>query len=48
MAIKSHKIALNTTAEQSVFFSKQCGYSRFAYNYALSDYQDATPTLESA
>ena len=41
MAIKSHKIALDTTAEQSVFFSKQCGYSRFAYNYALSDYQDA-------
>ena len=41
MAIKSHKIALDTTAEQSVFFSKQCGYSRLAYNYALSDYRDA-------
>ncbi len=40
MALKSHKIALDTTAEQSVFFSKQCGYSRFSYNYAVSDYQD--------
>ena len=40
MAIKSHKIALDTTAEQCLFFSKQSGYSRFAFNYALSDYTD--------
>ena len=41
MAIKSHKIALDTTTDQHIWFSKQSGYSRFAYNYALSDYQDA-------
>ncbi len=40
MAIKSHKIALDATAEQCTWFSQQCGYSRFAYNYALSDYKD--------
>ncbi len=40
MAIKSHKIALDTTTDQHIWFSKQSGYSRFAYNYALSDYRD--------
>ena len=40
MAIKSHKIALDTTANQHIWFSKQCGYSRFAFNYALSDFKD--------
>ena len=39
MAIRSHKIALDTTAVQRSWFSKQCGYARFAYNYALSDFK---------
>ncbi len=40
MAIKSHKIALDTTDEQRSWFSQQCGYSRFAYNYGLSDFKN--------
>ena len=39
MALKSHKIALDVTDEQRVWFSQQCGYARFAYNCALSDYK---------
>ena len=41
MAIRSHKIALDATDEQCTWFSQQCGYARFAFNYALSDYNDA-------
>ena len=41
MAIRSHKIALDATDEQCAWFSQQCGYARFAFNYALSDYNDA-------
>ena len=40
MAIRSHKIALDTVDEQCSWFSQQCGYSRFAFNYALSDFKD--------
>ena len=40
MAIRSHKIALDTTFEQRIWFSQQCGYARFAFNYALSDFKD--------
>ena len=40
MALKSHKIALDVTDEQRVWFSQQCGYARFAYNCALSDYKN--------
>ena len=39
MAIRSHKIALDTTIEQRSWFSQQCGYARFAFNQALSDYK---------
>ena len=38
--IKSHKIALDATAEQCAWFSQQCGYARFAFNAALSDFKD--------
>ena len=41
MAIRSYKIALDATDEQCAWFSQQCGYARFAFNYALSDYNDA-------
>ncbi len=40
MSLRSHKIALDTTDDQRSWFAKQCGYSRFAYNYALSDFKD--------
>ena len=41
MALKSHKIALRATDKQRVWFAQQCGYARFAYNYALSDFKDS-------
>ena len=40
MALRSHKIALDMTQDQRSWFAQQCGYSRFAYNYALSDFKD--------
>ncbi len=40
MALRSHKIALDTTQDQRSWFAQQCGYARFAYNYALSDFKD--------
>ena len=40
MSIRSHKIALDTTFEHRSWFSQQCGYARFAFNYALSDFKD--------
>ncbi|MCE2416252.1 transposase [Candidatus Poribacteria bacterium] len=38
--ILSHKIALDATDDQCVWFSQQCGYARFAFNHALSDYNN--------
>ena len=38
--IVSHKIALDATDDQCTWFSQQCGYARFAFNYALSDYNN--------
>ena len=38
--IVSHKIALEATDAQCTWFSQQCGYARFAFNYGLSDYND--------
>ena len=40
MAIRSHKIALDTTDEQRSWFSQQCGYARFAFYHALLDFKD--------
>ncbi len=39
MALKSHKIALRPTDAQRQWFAQQCGYARFAYNAALSDFK---------
>ena len=39
MALKSHKIALHPTNTQKTWFAQQCGYARFAYNAALSDFK---------
>ena len=36
---KTHKIALNPNNKQRRWFSQQCGYARFAYNHALSDFK---------
>ena len=37
--LKSHKIALRPTDAQEAWFAQQCGYARFAYNAALSDFK---------
>ena len=37
--IKTHKIALRPNREQIAWFYQQCGYARFAYNNALSDFK---------
>ena len=39
MALKSHKIVLRPTDAQKAWFAQQCGYARFAYNAALSDFK---------
>ena len=39
MAHKSHKIALRPNSVQEHWFYSQCGYARFAYNNALSDFK---------
>ena len=39
--IKTHKIALRPNREQVVWFYQQCGYAKFAYNTALSDFKAA-------
>ena len=39
MTYKTHKIALRPTKEQERWFHSQCGYARFAYNNALSDFK---------
>ena len=37
--IKTHKIALRPNREQITWFYQQCGYAKFAYNSALSDFK---------
>ena len=37
--IKTHKIALCPNRDQIAWFYQQCGYARFAYNNALSDFK---------
>ena len=37
--IKTHKIALNPNHDQIAWFYQQCGYAKFAYNAALSDFK---------
>ena len=39
MPYKTHKITLDPTFNQRRWFSQQCGYARFAYNQALSDFK---------
>ncbi len=39
MPYKTHKIALDPTYKQRRWFAQQCGYARFAYNSALSDFK---------
>ena len=39
MPYKTHKVALDPTFKQRHWFAQQCGYSRFAYNQALSDFK---------
>lgn len=37
--IKTQKITLNPNREQIAWFYQQCGYAKFAYNSALSDFK---------
>lgn len=37
--ILAHKIALDPTPEQAVYFARACGVSRFAYNWALAEWR---------
>ena len=37
--IKTHKITLNPNRDQIAWFYQQCGYAKFAYNSALSDFK---------
>ena len=37
--IKTHKIALDPNRDQIAWFYQQCGYAKFAYNNALSDFK---------
>ena len=46
MALRTHKIALRATNTQKRWFSQQCGYARFAYNYALSDFKSGLDSGE--
>lgn len=39
MPYKTHKIALAPTFRERRWFAQQCGYARFAYNHALSDFK---------
>ena len=39
MSLKTHKIALHVNAGQRAWFVQQCGYARFAYNAALTDFK---------
>lgn len=39
MAHKTHKIALRPNQAQVCWFQSQCGYARFVYNNALSDFK---------
>lgn len=37
--ILAHKIALDPNVEQAVYFARACGTARFAWNWALSEWQ---------
>jgi len=37
--IVAHKIALNPTTDQAVYFARACGVARFAFNWALAEWQ---------
>ena len=36
---RSHRIALKPTPEQEVLFGQHAGYARFAYNWAVGEFQ---------
>ncbi len=37
--VKAHKIRLNPTPEQEVYFRKACGTARFVYNWGLAEWK---------
>ena len=46
MALRTHKIALRPNAVQVRWFQSQCGYARFAYNNALTDFKSGLKSDE--
>jgi putative transposase len=40
-ATRSHKIELDPTCKQKVYFSKACGIARFTWNWALNKWEEA-------
>ena len=45
--IKTHKVALDPNREQIAWFYQQCGYAKFAYNNALSDFKTGLSVFRS-
>lgn len=39
--IRAHKIRLNPTPEQEIYFRKAVGISRFVYNWGLARWKEA-------
>ena len=39
LMLKSHRIALRPTLEQESLFLQHAGYARFAYNWAVAEFQ---------
>jgi len=37
--LRSHKIALDPNNKQATYFKKACGVARFAYNWALAEWE---------
>ena len=43
MTLLAHKIALEPTAAQRLYFARAAGTARFAYNWALAEWQRQYP-----
>jgi transposase len=45
--LKAHKIRLNPTPLQDTYFFKAAGTTRFAYNWAVAKWREATDGIKS-
>jgi len=46
--LKSHKLRLNPTTEQTAYFFRAAGTSRYAYNWAVAKWREAVGKKPSA